>query len=136
MLRTHVFSASRLLVLGAVGCISVPFASAAATDSSVCAQSTSPVVVPADVMRNQLTKLQQSNIVPSSKETGPLGSMVLSLVIDCTGKVVKNTVVSGSNSMTDAAVAMVNGWTYKPYMVNGVAVDVKTTTIVTFGRSK
>jgi hypothetical protein len=101
-----------------------------------CGQNSVPVVVSGDVMRNQLTTPEQTANPPSPKAIVGSGTVVLSIVIDCTGKVFSDTVVSGPDDMAAAAMAAVNTWTYNPYLVNGSAVEVQTTVIITFGGLK
>ena len=101
-----------------------------------CGQNSVPVVVSGDVLRNQLSTPEQTANPPSPKAIVGSGTVVLSIVIDCTGKVISDTVVSGPDDMAAAATAAVNTWTYNPYLVNGSAVEVQTTVIITFGGLK
>ena len=98
-----------------------------------CGATSQPVSVSGDAMRQLLTSVQQTANPPSPKDPGT-GTVVLSIVIDCTGKIISDTVVSsGSALMASAAMAAVNTWTYTPYLVNGTAVEVQTTVVITFG---
>jgi TonB family protein len=97
-----------------------------------CGAASVPVPVSSDAMRQQLTTLQQTANPPSPKNIG-VGTAVLSIVIDCSGKVISDTVVSsGSDLMSRAAMAAVSAWTYKPYLVNGTPVQVQTTVTFSF----
>jgi protein TonB len=139
MLTPKVLRTLRLFVV--VGAI--PFALAPYGISSTpqpeasaagCAADSQPVQVSSDVMRQQLTSLQQTANPPAPSNVG-VGTVVLSIVIDCSGKVISNKVVSsGSDTMARAAMAAVNNWTYKPYLLNGNPVEVQTTVTISFSR--
>ena len=94
------------------------------------------MIVASDVMRKQLTYLEDPVYPASAKTAGTTGTVVLNVVIDTTGAVITDTVASGSDPFASAAVAAVNNWTYKPYLVNGTAVQVQTTVTVTFSLGK
>jgi TonB family protein len=97
-----------------------------------CGAASVPVLVASDAERQLLTALQQTANPPSPKDLGT-GTVVLSIVVDCSGKIISDTVVStGSDAMTSAAMAAVNTWTYKPYLVNGNPVEVQTTVTISF----
>jgi len=97
-----------------------------------CGPASVPMKVSSDVERQLLTAPQQTANPPSPKDIG-VGTVVLSIVVDCSGKVISDTVVSsGSDSMTSAAMAAVNTWIYKPYLVNGNPVEVQTTVTISF----
>ena len=121
---------------GTLGGISTLPSGTGAGGGGTCGQTSVPVVVSPDVMRNQLTTLQQTANPPSPKRIFGSGVVVLSIVVDCTGKVISDTVVSGSAQMAAAATAAVNAWTYKPYVVNGSPVDVQTAVTITFSGGK
>jgi TonB family protein len=98
-----------------------------------CAADSQPVQVSSDAMRQQLTALQQTVNPPSSPKNIGTGTAVLSIVIDCSGKVIsQNVVSSGSDAMARAAKATVNTWTYKPFLLNGYPVQVQTTVTISF----
>src|SRR5438128_12393108 len=58
-----------------------------------CAADSQPVQVSSDTMRQQLTALQQTVNPPSSPKNIGTGTVVLSIVIDCSGKVISQNVV-------------------------------------------
>ena len=60
------------------------------------------------------------------------GTVVLHAVIDRTGEVSQVNALSGPPLLESAAVDAVKQWQYKPYAVNGQAVDVETTIEVVF----
>ena len=60
------------------------------------------------------------------------GQVVLEAVIAKDGTVQNLHVVSGHPLLVDAALAAVRRWRYRPYLLNGVPVEVETTVTVTF----
>jgi TonB family protein len=143
MSKTEAFSPFRLCVVAAVTFLVAPFTAAVAQSSSAndaggpgCSEISAPVAVSSDVMRNQLTTVQQTANAPSKVAINTTGVVVLSVVVDCDGKVIGNTVVSGTGAMASAATAAVNRWTYKPYLVNGVQVKMQANVSMTFSKGK
>jgi TonB family protein len=137
MLTPKVLRTSRLfVVVGALTFALAPYGISSTPSSgnsgAGCGADSEPVPVSSDAMRQQLTSLQQTANPPAPKNVG-VGTVVLSIVIDCSGKVISDKVVSsGSTVMSSAAMAAVNTWTYKPYLVNGTAVEVQTTVTISF----
>ena len=60
-----------------------------------------------------------------------MGTVVLGFVIDKSGDVIHPTVISGPAMLRKPVLNAVRKYKYKPYLVNGKAVDVETTTSVT-----
>ena len=60
------------------------------------------------------------------------GTVVLAALISKAGTVQDLKVISGPAAMADAATAAVKQWTYRPYLLNGRAVEVKTVITVNF----
>jgi protein TonB len=52
--------------------------------------------------------------------------------IDKDGHVVEATVVEGDPLLDDAAIETVMGWTFRPYMLNGVPMDMTSEVTVDF----
>jgi TonB family protein len=67
-----------------------------------------------------------------AKAQGIQGAVVLRAVIGTDGAVQNLTVVSGNSLLVAAALDAVRQWTYKPYLLNGEAVAVRTTVTVNF----
>jgi TonB family protein len=136
MLTTKALRTWRLFVVAAVTFALAPYAISstplAGGSGAGCGAGSEPVQVSSDTMRQLLTSLQQTANPPAPKNVG-VGTVVLTIVIDCSGKVISDKVVSsGSSLMASAAMAAVNTWTYKPYLVNGTAVEVQTTVTISF----
>jgi protein TonB len=142
MPRTEAFFPFRLCVVAAASFLIAPIAGVASSGamnnagSPGCSETSAPVVVSSDVMRDQLTSVQQTANPPSKAVINTTGVVVLSVVVDCDGKVIGNTVVSGAGAMANAATTAVNGWTYKPYLVNGAPVKMQSNVTMTFGKGK
>lgn len=129
-LRLFVVLGAATLALAPYGISSTPLPASAGAG---CGAASQPVQVSSDAMRQLLTSLQQTANPPAPKNIGA-GTVVLSIVIDCSGKVISDKVVSfGSDAMGRAAMAAVNTWTYKPYLLNGNPVEVQTTVTISFG---
>jgi protein TonB len=60
------------------------------------------------------------------------GAVVLHAIISKTGEMQRLTVVSGPEMLRSSAVAAVQTWRYRPYLLNGEATDVETTITVNF----
>ncbi|HEY9126249.1 MAG TPA: energy transducer TonB [Acidobacteriaceae bacterium] len=60
------------------------------------------------------------------------GDVVLGAVISTEGRVERLHVVSGPPLLREAAIGAVKDWRYKPYLLNGKAVEVETTITVRF----
>ena len=73
---------------------------------------------------------------PDAKKAKVQGKVVLDAVIGKDGTVEKLTVVSGPDALQKSAMDAVRDWTYKPFLLNGEPVDVKTTITVTYSLAK
>jgi protein TonB len=60
------------------------------------------------------------------------GQVLLRAVINKNGEVTELQVISGHPMLIPAAVEAVKQWRYRPYLLNGEAVEVETTITVTF----
>ena len=65
---------------------------------------------------------------------GVQGDVKLHAIIDKDGTIQSLTVTSGPDMLRDAAIKAVQQWRYRPYMLNGVAVEVETVITVSFHR--
>ena len=90
------------------------------------------VRVSAGVAEGNLTH----KVVPAypeyAKENRIQGTVVLHAIIDKRGKVAELHTLSGHPSLAPTALEAVRQWRYKPYLLNGEAVEVETTIIVNF----
>ena len=69
---------------------------------------------------------------PDAKAAHIQGAVVLQAVIGADGTVKSLDPVSGSPELRKAAQDAVGQWTYKPYLLNGVPIEVETTVTVRF----
>jgi protein TonB len=63
---------------------------------------------------------------------GATGEVVLKATINKEGKVSQVKVVSGHALLAQSAVAAVRRWTYEPFRLNGVPIEIETTIVVNF----
>ena len=61
---------------------------------------------------------------------------MLSVVISKDGNVANIRVLSGPPELQQSAIDAVRQWTYKPYLLNGDAIEVKTTVNVIYSLGK
>lgn len=69
---------------------------------------------------------------PIAKQIGVQGSVVLRAIIGKDGEIQELRVVSGHPLLSPAARDAVAQWRYRPYMLNGAAVEVDTQVTVNF----
>lgn len=67
-----------------------------------------------------------------AKAAGIGGDVVLAATISAEGRIEHLRVVGGHPMLRDAALEAVKGWRYRPYLLNGEAVEVETTITVRF----
>lgn len=72
-------------------------------------------------------------VYPSfAKRAGIQGAIVMHATIDREGRIIGLSVVSGPQQLRDAAADAVRQWEYRPYVLNGLAVEIETTITVNF----
>jgi protein TonB len=69
---------------------------------------------------------------PMAKVAHIQGEVILQAIISKTGTIENLRRVSGHPILSQAAMDAVKQWKYKPYLLNGEAVEVETTVQVTF----
>jgi TonB family protein len=95
-------------------------------DSSDSKASKQLTVSAEKMSRNLLTKAVPI-YPPDAKKAKIQGKVVLSVVIGKDGNVESVRALSGPQELQQSAIDAVRQWTYKPYILNGDAVEVKTT---------
>lgn len=130
-------SAATCTLLGASICIaglgfSVHFDALAATDEPHPSNSTGPVPVRAETMRNQIVHKTPPVYPVEAKRARIQGKVQLDAVIGKAGEIEQLKVISGPQELQQAAIDAVRQWTYRPFLLNGDPVDVKTTIDVHF----
>jgi periplasmic protein TonB len=68
----------------------------------------------------------------AARKAGTQGTVVLDVVTRDAGEVKEVTVVSGDSTLAQAALDSVKQWKYKPYVVEGTAVEMESTVSINF----
>ena len=98
--------------------------------------STPTVQVTAREMEANVISKQVPKYPADAKRAGIQGKVVLGAVINEKGEVERLKVVSGPKQLRQSALDAVQQWKYKPYLVNGKPVAVRTTINVTYTLQK
>ena len=91
-----------------------------------------PVQVPSGVMASRIVSQTQPKYPPEAKEKRIQGTVVLNVKIGKDGTVEDLKVASGPKELRQSALVAVRQWTYKPYFVDGNAVEVDSTISVRY----
>jgi TonB family protein len=134
-------TATACALLGAGICattlaLSVHVDALAAGDEQGSSKPTGPGPVGADIMQSRLVHKVPPVYPPDAKKARIQGKVQLDAVIGKTGEVENLKVVSGPKELQQSALDAVRRWTYKPYLLNGEPVEVKTTIHVTYTLTK
>ena len=116
--------------------LSVHVDALAAGDEQNSSKPNGPIAVKADVMAGQLLHKTQPVYPPDAKKARIQGKVQLDAVIGKTGEVEQLKVVSGPKELQQSALDAVRQWTYKPFLLNGEAVEVKTTINIFYSLAK
>ncbi len=92
-------------------------------------------VSPREMAANVVTKVPPKYPEEAKKERIQ-GTVLLNAVIGKDGAVEELTVASGPKELQQSSLDAVRQWTYKPYLLNGDAVEVKTTISVVYSLSR
>jgi protein TonB len=95
-----------------------------------------PIVISKGVAEGMVLQRIIPRYPPIAVATRTQGTVVLQAVITKNGTIDKLQVVSGSPMLQQAALDAVSHWRYRPYLLNGQAVDVETTINVVFNLSQ
>lgn len=130
-------SATATIVLGAGICatslaFSVHVDALAAGDDQPASKSNGPLNVRAEIMQNQLLHKIPPVYPEDAKKARIQGKVQLDAIISKTGEIENLRVVSGPKELLQSALDAVRQWTYKPFLLNGAPVEVKTTIHVTY----
>ena len=88
--------------------------------------------VPAGVMQGNLVNKVVPVYPAAAKKAKIQGTVVLSAVISKVGNVENLQVLSGPDELQQSSIDAVRQWTYKPYLLNGDPIEVKTTVNVVY----
>ena len=94
-----------------------------------------PATVSSEVMEGRITHKVEPIYPEAGRQANLQGVVVLAAIIGPDGTVVDVRPISGPDELTPAAVDAVKWWRFQPYLVNGQAVQVKTTLAVDFRRN-
>ena len=140
-----VYGLRRIVIVAACALFGVGIGSSAlAFHVSVSAQDTSskpsqgsgPVAVAPGVMQGQRLGGPNPVYPPDAKKAKVQGKVLLDAVIGKDGTVEKLTVISGPEALQKSSLDAVRQWTYKPFLLNGEPVEVKTTITVIYSLAK
>lgn len=84
------------------------------------------------VMEGNLLHRVEPTYPAIAKQAGIEGTVVIKAIISRTGAIEQEQVVSGPLLLARAAVDAVHQWKYRPYLLNGEAVEVETQVTVRF----
>ena len=105
---------------------------ASSSDNSNASKPPKQLSVSADVMAENLLNKVVPLYPEEAKKARIQGTVVLDAVIGKDGNVENLRVVSGPNQLQRSALDAVRQWTYKPYLLNGDPIQVKTTVNVNY----
>ena len=91
-----------------------------------------PERVSSGVMAGQILTRTQPLYPPIAKAAHMSGAVVLHAIISRTGAIQSLSVVSGPEMLRASAIAAVQGWRYRPYLLNNDPTEVETTITVNF----
>ncbi len=92
--------------------------------------------IPAGTMQENLISKVAPKYPPNAKVAGIQGTVELDAVISKTGHVESLKVVLGPNELQQSSVDAVRQWRYKPFLLNGKAIEVETTISVVYSLEK
>jgi TonB family protein len=123
-------------VCGAALALSVHVDALAAGEDQKPSAPNRPVNVRADIMDKQILSKVTPVYPVEAKNAGIQGSVALDAIISKTGEVDRLKVISGPRQLQQSAIDAVRQWTYKPFLLNGEPVEVKTTISVIYSLKK
>jgi TonB family protein len=88
------------------------------------------------VMEGNLLSKVMPKYPVEAKKSGIQGKVVLSAVVDKQGNVENLNVVSGPEKLQQSSLDAVRQWKYKPYLLNGEPVEVRTTINIIYSLAK
>ena len=112
--------------------LSVHIDALAAGDEAHHGAPNNPVNVRSDIIAGNIVSKTNPVYPPDAKRASIQGKVELVAVIGKTGDVERLKVASGPKQLQQSALDAVRQWKYKPFLLNGEPVDVKTTINVTY----
>jgi len=124
-----------IVVCASTLALSVHVDALAAGQEQPPAKTTGPIAVRADIMQKQVAHKVAPIYPEDAKKAQVTGKVQLEAVIGKSGEVENLKVVSGPKELQQSALDAVRQWTYKPFLLNGATVEVKTTIDVNYSLS-
>jgi TonB family protein len=132
-------TACALLGLGISGsalALTVHVDALAAGDEKTTAAPNGPVVVPPEKMATQILSKVTPVYPVDAKKARIQGTVKLNAIIGKSGAVEQLKVISGPPELQQSSLDAVRKWTYKPFLLNGDPIEVKTTINVIYSLKK
>jgi periplasmic protein TonB len=93
---------------------------------------THPLMRTSSVMEGLLIHRVQPRYPPIALQTHTQGAVIVSAIIGRDGRIEQAQVIRGQALLNNAALEAVKQWQYRPYYLNGVAIEVETQITVNF----
>jgi TonB family protein len=116
--------------------LSVHVDALAAIDEHALAQHAGAISISPEIMQNQIIHKVPPIYPEDAKKARIQGKVQLNAVISKTGEIEQLRVVSGPKELQQSSLDAVRQWIYKPYLLNGEPVEVKTTINVIYTLKK
>jgi TonB family protein len=107
-----------------------------AADDKPGASPNGPVNVSAETMQNQIVSKVMPAYPVDAKKARIQGSVKLDAVIGKTGEVEQLKVITGPKELQQSSLDAVRQWTYKPFLLNGQPIEVRTTINVNYSLAR
>lgn len=124
-----------VLICASALALSVHVDALAAGQEQPPSRTNGPVAVRANIMQTQIVHKVTPIYPEAAKKAKITGKVQLEAVIGKSGEVQNLKVVSGPKELQQSALDAVRQWRYKPFLLNGAPVEVKTTINVTYSLS-
>lgn len=94
------------------------------------------IAISSGVAQGNLIRNPRPEYPQEAKSSGVSGTVVIQATIGKDGRISDAHAVSGPSALRQAAVDAVKNWVYKPYLLNGEAVEVDTTINIVFSLAR
>ena len=95
-------------------------------------QTSRPIVISTNVLDRLAVHKTRPDYPAQAAQQHLVGAVVLRVIVDKSGKVIEATPMAGPDVFRQAAVDAVRKWQYKPYVLNGEPLQVRSTIVVAF----
>jgi TonB family protein len=125
-----------LATCGSALALSMHVDAASTSDNSSASKRPTQLSVSADVMAGNLVNKVLPVYPADARKARIQGTVVLQAVVGKDGNVENLRVISGPSQLQQSALDAVRFWTYKPFLLNGDPIEVKTTVNVNYSLGK